>query len=126
MKDRELKSKLYLTNPDFVIVFNKEYVDISKFGEDSIVKTSEALNIQFDKHKAQWTRGYYHEDMLEDETQIFGIGIPTETTFYHPKTELVTYPSIYTDYPNATKVISYHLYAKGEQEIVGREIYTAF
>jgi len=33
MIDREKKSREYLSNPDFVMIFNKEYIDITKFGE---------------------------------------------------------------------------------------------
>jgi len=45
MKEREQKSKSYLTHPNLVMVFNKEFIDITKFGHDSIVKTSEVMNI---------------------------------------------------------------------------------
>jgi hypothetical protein len=111
MRARERRSRKYLTNPDLVLVFNKEYIDISMFGKESIVRQSEAVNIQFDSTKAQWAKGHYNMDLLEDETNLFGIGIPTETIYNHVDTKVQTFPSIFTDYPDRTKVISYHLYA---------------
>ena len=50
--------------------------------------------------------------------------MPKEYIYYDVRTEIETRPSLYTDYPNNTKFISYHIYASDVMNVVGREIYS--
>lgn len=64
-----------------------------------------------------------HHDLLDHEDAYFQYGSPSETYFNWIKTTGTTAPSLYINYPRATKIISFHIYANDHIRVVGREIY---
>jgi hypothetical protein len=98
LKNKLDESKRYVGSPAITIFINNQRMDLAAYGEKRIVNEMTTFNRGIDIKNVYWHKALISADILEDETLLFNIGVPTEDPVY--KFELEgTYPSIMTSYP---------------------------
>jgi hypothetical protein len=73
-----------------------------------------------------WSKMTLASDILEDETHLFNLGVPTEDPVYNFEIEGNNYPSIMTDYPYNFKFTGIELQASPKRKVVQRTTYDLF
>ena len=75
LEDKLKDIKKYIGNPQLNIFTNQEKFDLRKFHEGKIIKEMSFYRKQIDKHAPNWIEAYIETDSLEDETELFNLGV---------------------------------------------------
>ena len=124
MERKKTESISYLKEPNFVTLTNKEYVDITKFGEKTFRQESSLQNQQFSAKEPVWFKSFLQKNQFQDESSFLNLGYSKDKEILNTLMSTDLQKSFWTNYPNRYKFVSYQIQVSDIVKVTNRETYS--
>ena len=106
VEQKRLDAIEYLTDhPHLTMIYNSQRIDITKFGNETIVSESVTVNRQFDSRKNSWVATWFTQEHIEDSTSLINLGFNKVAREACHLIMGSNFPSAWTSYPTQYKFI---------------------